>query len=241
MKKALIECKTEINGLKEMVFQSKNKIEYLQEELENEKKKSVKLRSEIGKQTDISRIRKIDDSNNISNNNISALCDSPVSRVKTPVSSVKRSRNKNRSYDMRESRKLTRMFHSGDKSRDITMDNDQSRIPFDADQSRMPFDADTSRQEILRTFKENPQKQNFITKLPIRHIPQASFGSHRDYLNSLSPRNEEKNKTAQVQCDFMLEKIADFGEEELLEEKQREIEQLTNQVSELKVNYHINF
>jgi hypothetical protein len=99
------------------------------------------------------------------------------------------------------------------------MDHDQSRIPFDNDQSRMPFDADTSRQEILRNFKENPPKQNFITKLPIRHIPQASFGSHRDYLNSLSPRNEEKNKVAQVQCDFMLEKIADFGEEEMVEEK----------------------
>jgi hypothetical protein len=242
LKKALLGCQEEINELKEIVLNSKSstpssgslnflEIDHLQEELENEKKKSVKLRSEIRKTSnlrltrnknqesnDLSQINLTTNisNNNISNNNISALCDSPIlnNKNKTPISSVKKSK-KHGSYDMRESEKLPRMFHSGDKSRDMTLD-DQSRLPGS---------------DIFKSFKDRQSNIGMSKKNQRDRPGHASFGSRRD-VDSISP---DYNKTAAVQCDFMLEKIADTEEDELLEERKQEIFKLKDQVGNLKV------
>lgn len=226
LKKFLVECQNEIQELKDIVLHSKKsnflcyvlkilEIDALQDELENEKRKSYKLRQELQRQSTL-KLPKIDESQDVS---CLPEVESPVANRRghhSTASSVRASR-RNLSLEARESRQAP-LFHSGTKVRESIRES-QPKLPSD----------------IFKWFKEKNKRSQYVPNNNFKSEKgiQASMPSGKESTSSSA--TSKMLKTTAVQCDFMLEKIADSDTEEQIEEQKKQISILSSQVLELKV------
>jgi hypothetical protein len=197
-------------------------IDTLQDELEGEKRKSYKLRQELQRQSTL-KLPKIDESQDVS---CLPEVESPISKRidRRSINSSIRASRRNLSLEARESRQAP-LFHSGTKSREFVRDS-QPKLPTN---------------DIFKWFKEKNKRSQYV--------PNNNFKSEKGIQASLptgkesgsSGGNSKMLRTTAVQCDFMLEKIADFADEEQIQDQKKQISNLSSQVLELKVMLNLFF